>query len=227
MTPNWEIFIAVRTRLIASSKFEPSKQIHKLYHLGAVRTEVDIIPFGGLESASREIIWPPENAFVMNVLGLQEARRGAHGVVLPNGVVTNVISLPSMILLKFAAWKDRRLQPPLGKDASDIRTLFFEYLAAGNFERVFEVRPELATADEFKLEVVSAWLLGHDARRLLSECDASEDTIRRFSELIRVEVVSGIESRLISDMRSTTAAVDLACLEHFYLGFSYAAQSKK
>ena len=70
------------------------------------------------------------DATVMNVIGFREAHEAALTVSIPEGVSVNVPPLHGLVLLKLSAWADRRLIPPLGEDAHDIRLLFKHYLEA-------------------------------------------------------------------------------------------------
>src|SRR5438270_6667863 len=112
MVRDWSQFLDLRTRLVASGRFsEHERTLHKL------------IPFAGVEDAERHIAWPPDDATVMNVIGFREAHEAALTVSIPEGVSVNVPPLHGLVLLKISAWVDRRLTPPLGKDAHDIRLL--------------------------------------------------------------------------------------------------------
>lgn len=86
--------------------------------------DVDIIPFGGIESPGRSITWPDEMA--MDVHGFAEAHRQAVVVKVPGGLEVRVASLAAQSALKILAWRDRRHEGD--KDAIDLRTI----LAAGS-----------------------------------------------------------------------------------------------
>lgn len=61
--PDWAAFNALRERLIADGAFEgASKTAHRLRHRSG--WPLDLVPFGGVESPDRKIVWPPQGEFV-------------------------------------------------------------------------------------------------------------------------------------------------------------------
>lgn len=107
-----------------------------LYHTaGGLEVPLDIVPFGGVENPPTTIMWPPEEATVMNVAGFAEVLRAAVPVQLATDLVIPVASIPSLAVLKVFAWADRRLDDT--KDASDLLMLLQEYADAGNLERLY------------------------------------------------------------------------------------------
>jgi predicted nucleotidyltransferase len=90
--------------------------------------EIDIVPFGGIESTDRTIRWPNDhvmNSLVMNVVGFTEALATAVRVRLPGDVSIAVASLPAQSVLKLLAWQDRRWLSR--RDAIDLRTILHSY----------------------------------------------------------------------------------------------------
>ena len=79
--------------------------VHKFLVLG---TEVDVIPFGGIESRDRTITWP--NDHEMDVFGFAEALSSAVRVKLPGDLTVFVASLAAQSLLKLRI--RRSLRPP-------------------------------------------------------------------------------------------------------------------
>ncbi len=223
-TPDWDTFNRLRQNLLASGKFTEDKSLHKLHHNGPGKCEIDVIPFGGVQNETGEIAWPPQDVIVMNVIGFREAHESATLVTLPGRVMVKVASLPGIILLKIAAWRDRRLLPPVGKDAADIRTLFREYINAGNVDRAIEHAAHFFAGDRDRFEEASAWLLGIDAGALLATTGADPKTRQYFQEIIRQEVEAGVTSALVSDMRSISPETDLSCLEQFWDGIQTASR---
>jgi len=217
---DWRQFFDLRTRLVESGRFsEHTSTLHKLTHHGVGTSRVDLIPFAGVEDADRHIAWPPDGAVVMNVIGFREAREAALSVAMPDGVSVNVPPLHGLLLLKLSAWADRRLMPPLGKDAHDIRLLFKHYLEAGNQERLYVEAAHLLDRSDFDFEVAGAWLLGHDARALLEASATAANTVPFYDGLVKRETSAATESMLLSDMRSSDPAFDLRLLRSFAEGF--------
>lgn len=213
---DWAAYENLRKVLVASGRFiENPRQRQSVRHQGPGKSNVDVIPFAGVEDESRQIAWPPDGSMVMSVMGFQEAASSAETVVLPGGTTIAVASLAAQMLLKLAAWRDRRLRQP-GKDAQDIRLLLRTYPDAGNHERIFEEAAHLLlTMKEFDYDAAGAWLLGADARRV-----ATADSHGAFARIVAGEVGSGAESRLVADMRSSTPAHDLTLLQAFQEGFT-------
>jgi predicted nucleotidyltransferase len=116
MVKSWEIFQAIRARLIASQDFTEIKGV--LHRLGFSGMAVDLMPFGAIERQDRTIAWPPDQTTVMGVFGFREALSATIRLSLPEGVEVPVVSIAGFALLKLAAWVDRRHTQP-GKDAPD------------------------------------------------------------------------------------------------------------
>ena len=57
-------------------------------------TEIDLIPFGGVEMPDRTIAWPPNGNPVMNLIGFSEVADSTVGVVFPGDVTVPVVTLP-------------------------------------------------------------------------------------------------------------------------------------
>lgn len=168
LVASWDEFMSLRKRLLGSEKFiTETKTLHKLRHTGIGKARLDLIPFAGIETDDRHISWPPSGETVMNVIGFREAHAAAVQVALPEPQQVAVAALHALMLLKLSAWKDRRLQHPIGKDAYDIRLLLKTYLDAGNQERLYSEAAHLLDRDDFDYEVAGAWLLGYDAGNLL------------------------------------------------------------
>lgn len=175
---SWAAFTALREKLVSSGKFVPDGSVlHKL-RSASLGIRIDLIPFGGVENARGEIVWPPENAEVMRVMGYREAGASATRVNLPLKQSIDVVSLPMFALLKVFAWAARHYTAPR-KDAIDIETVLKNYLSAGNFDRLYTAAPEHFTSAtyEYDHEFSGAWLCGHDARQILRKHSTRETEI--------------------------------------------------
>jgi predicted nucleotidyltransferase len=163
--PDWAAFEALSQRLISSDAFHSSATAaHRLRHRNG--WPVDLVPFGGVESADRKIAWPPRGDVVMDVFGFREALADAHSVLMPGGVQTRVVSLPALVLLKIVCWQDRHYASPR-KDAHDLQMMLRHYLAAGNEARLWDEFSAWTQDDDFDYELSGPRMLGHDIRRLL------------------------------------------------------------
>ena len=127
---------------------------------------VDLIPFGGVEDAARNISWPPEEDIVMRVIGFSDALESAVFVRLDNNLTIPVVSIPALSLLKLFAWIDRKQEM---RDAADILTLLKEYGDAGNEDRLYGEQVNVLESEGYDFEVAGARLLGHDAAGAIAE----------------------------------------------------------
>ncbi len=155
---DWEEFGRIRGQLVTSRRFIQGREPQRMIYSGI---PVDLIPFGSIEDASRHVTWPPDAA-LMNVLGFEEADRTAQRVLLPDGVQIRVPEIACLVLMKLAAWGDRKRE----KDATDVQLLAWHYGDISQ-ERLFG--EEMATYSElgFDMVLAGARLLGLDARRAL------------------------------------------------------------
>lgn len=200
MVGSWEIFQAMRARLIASHDFTEVKGLlHRLNFSGGI--VVDLMPFGAIERQDRTIAWPPDQTTVMGVFGFREVLSSTIRLSLPQGVEVPVVSIAGFALLKLAAWVDRSTTQP-GKDAPDLALALRHYLDAGNGDRLYTDAAHLLEEDDFDYEVAGAWLLGHDMAALLSK-----EGWKRIAALLEQESNPKGRLSLVGDMqiRSETA----------------------
>ena len=155
---DWDEFGRTRERLLRSHRFAEDRDPQRVLFSGI---PVDLIPFGSIEDQTRHITWPPDAA-VMNVLGFEEADRTSELVLLPNRVQIRVPEVAALLVMKLAAWGDRKRD----KDATDIQLLASHYGDISQ-ERLFG--DEMRTYSELGFDMVLAGgrLLGRDARRLV------------------------------------------------------------
>ena len=162
---DWQVFDDLRERLIASKEFTRRPRVpHALRHVTGLA--VDLVPFSGVETAERRIAWPPDNDFVMDVFGFQEALAAAHDVNLPDNIPAKLISLPALAMLKLVTWKARHNHTP-GKDAHDLMLIAGNYCALGNADRLWDEFAGWTDEDQFDYDLAGARMLGRDMRALL------------------------------------------------------------
>lgn len=165
---SWQDFERIKERLITTGEFSPVNGVaHRLmFRAGRdVRGRpLDVIPFSGVEEADSVLRWPPDRAVVMNVSGFAEALARAEQVQFSSNLIVPVASLPGQVLLKLAAWLDRRSNTP--RDAEDLAVLFRRYGDAGNMNRLYDEKPQLLEGAGFDIERAGATLLGQDVRAL-------------------------------------------------------------
>ncbi|WP_333990567.1 nucleotidyl transferase AbiEii/AbiGii toxin family protein [Burkholderia orbicola] len=167
---NWPVHERLVDALVATGQFAraPKHRQKLLFDSGSpgFRTELDLVPFGPLETPPGEIAWPPGGDFVLNVLGFQEAVDTALAVSIGAGITVPVASLPALALLKLLAWKDRRARQ--NSDAYDLLFLLTHFHDAGNRERIWDVAPDLIEQHGFQPELAAAALLARDAKQIAS-----------------------------------------------------------
>jgi predicted nucleotidyltransferase len=212
---DWDAFLGVREALVGSGAFTADGPPHRVW-FGDQR--VDIIPFGGVERRDRSIAWPSEGAEVMNVSGFAEALATAISVQLPEGVSVDVASLPAMALLKIWAWQDRRYTAP-GKDAADLWEFLRYYAHAGNEDRLYGPEGEAAFAlFEFDLEKAGAWLLGRDAREVLTHGPDPKAALSALDVILRSETDADGSLQLVAQMPGSTLDRQISLLTAFHVG---------
>jgi predicted nucleotidyltransferase len=164
--PDWAAFQALRQALVASKLFvDVPGVLHRLRHGSGL--PVDLVPFGAIETAQRQIVWPPGGDVVMDVFGFQEAWATAVAVELPHTVQARVVSLPALAWLKLVCWQDRHRRSP-GKDAQDLQLILNHYLAAGNEPRLWGEFVGWTQEDGFDYELTGVRMLGHDIHQQLN-----------------------------------------------------------
>lgn len=175
---SWPFHERLIDALVATGQFAraPKHRQKLLFDSGTqgFRTELDLVPFGPLETPPGEIAWPPGGDVVLNVLGFQEAVDTALVVSIAADIEVPVASLPALALLKLLAWKDRRARQ--NSDAYDLLFLLTHFHDAGNRERIWDVAPDLLERHGFQPELAAAALLARDARRIASP--QTHDAIR-------------------------------------------------
>ena len=156
--PDWEEFSRIRRQLVKSRRFVQGREPQRMIFS---RIPVDLIPFGSIEDPSRHVTWPPDGA-VMNVLGFEEADLTARRVLLPDGVQIRVPEAACLLVMKLAAWGDRKRD----KDATDIQLLAGHYGAIAQERLLGEEMPTYSELG-FDMVLAGARLLGLDACRAL------------------------------------------------------------
>lgn len=194
MVSDWTEFDALRARLIASGGCRAIEgNQHRLRHRSEIT--IDLVPFGGIETADRQIAWPPAGDSTMSVLGFREAQVSAHDVLLPGGVTIQMVSLPALALLKIVAWDDRHHRSP-GKDAADLMLIVRNYLKVGAAEeRLWNEFIAWTEAEDFDYEHSGARMLGHDIRQLLGKQD-----LERIVEILRRQIDEDLIGALPQEM---------------------------
>jgi predicted nucleotidyltransferase len=166
---SWDEYDKLRQALVASGRFTQAARIpHRLYFGSTL--EVDLVPFGALESPPGEIAWPPDGAVRMKTFGLDRARSDALVVELADGLPIHVASIRTQALLKVVAWADRGSEG-VYRDASDLAFLlksYWEVIQSSERSQAFwRALAPLLDARDFDAETTGALILGREVRELL------------------------------------------------------------
>ncbi|MFC6089562.1 nucleotidyl transferase AbiEii/AbiGii toxin family protein [Saccharothrix lopnurensis] len=163
-------------------------------------TEVDVVPYGGIEQEDRTITWPDDHA--MNVLGFREAVGTAQTVLLPDGVTVRIPSIPALALLKIFAWRDRHRDDT--RDALDLATMI-EWYSSGKYEdRLYGEDYDAFEKFDYDLSPAGAWLLGSHIPVLLDG--------KGITELLRILDDPELMGRLAKDMGSPRSELVLQAM---------------
>ncbi len=164
---NWAEYEQLKQSLIKTGNFKDNEQEEQRlwWESGADKMKIDLVPYGGVESAEGEIAFPPDENFVMNMNGFAEVYENSILLQIEKEFKVRVASLPGLTLLKFIAYSDRPYQRK--KDVQDIWFIAKNYLEAGNEEKLYDENADLLD-DNFDNRTIGARLLGRDISPLLN-----------------------------------------------------------
>ena len=157
---DWATFDRLTQQLEVQQLRRDRRVKHRFRHPNG--TEIDVIPFGGVEEPDRTIAWPPDRNPVMNLVGFAEVAESAVNVTLPGKVTVRVVPLPALALLKLLAWEDRREGPARDKDADDLVVIAQHYLEVREPRLSIKDEAELIERHGYEGKLASAELLGSD-----------------------------------------------------------------
>jgi predicted nucleotidyltransferase len=161
----WDEFERVRTHIIAGGEFDADRSLHRLTHRRLKGFHIDLVPFGQLSGDKTEIVWPPNQDIVMNIIGFAEAFKASITVMADVDLPVKVASPAGMMLMKIFAWEDRKHLQPTGKDAQDIRLLLtrYEHVAGRS---LYDVVGLMEIVD-YDADFAAARLLGRDVAEII------------------------------------------------------------
>lgn len=166
MVESWPHYHRLVADICRDSDFmEDSKQAQRIRY----RTEfyLDLVPFGGVESETQQIAWPPEGDFVMSVAGFRDALADAVPVWVNDTLLVPVVSPAGLLLLKLLAWNERRDQKS-GRDASDIAYVLRHAAKLISEHRLFEEHLSVVDRLGYDIDLAAAYVLGGQIRALTS-----------------------------------------------------------
>lgn len=223
---SWEQFEVLKQHLASSASFTQLERVAQRLTFKQEGLEhscaVDLIPFGGIETGTNMIAWPPDMSIMMSVAGYRDAHAAAVQVEVAPGLVVSIASIPGIAVLKIFAWVDRGLVDP--KDAMDLVALLLQYHEAGNQDRVYTYAISALEEVDYDIELAGAWLLGSDAAAMA--LPATQQQLERlFADPKRVDDLVTDMSRTI---RAREDALDYSrtLLEQFLKGFFHKQQNE-
>lgn len=157
---------------------------------------VDIIPFGSLSDKNNNIVWPPDHAIKMNVMGFDEACEHAQLVRLRSQpeLDIRIVTPAGLTLLKLIAWRTGDPQRRQ-KDAADLAFIISKYTDAGNEDRLYNDFIYVLEKYEFDTELAGAYLLGLDISQI-----GKRSTLNFVVETLNQETSDDSNFNLIHDM---------------------------
>lgn len=162
---NWAEYDKLKQTLIQKGNFQQDSKVeHRMFEV-KTQAEIDIVPFGGIESPQGKITWQASEK-EMNTTGFAEAYESALNVKLSKNLTIKIVSPVGLAILKIIAWNDRHSN----KDTSDFWLIAKHYLDIGdNEDRIYEQYPEWLEDEDYDYEIAGAKLLGIDIAEISSE----------------------------------------------------------
>lgn len=221
MVANWDQYQKLVERICKDEAFQPDpKERQRLRS----RNDglLDLVPFGDIESNSRTIRWPPDNDFVMSVMGFREAYAGAVEVDV-GGLIVPVVNPVGLMLLKLMAWTQRRYTQPR-KDAADMAYLLRYFSAILTEKVLFDHDYAAIEAAAFDLDVAACRVLGQKMANM-----AAKDTRARALNILDSELKEETDSALVREIAEHLAGAGeeraYHLLESLRVGFVEAAEN--
>jgi predicted nucleotidyltransferase len=190
---DWQQYDSLAASLLASTMFTRVGRGHRFLFRGS--EPIDIVPFGRIAGTAKKVAWPPDESFILGVVGFEEAYRSAILVTLRQGPRLDVrVATPAgLAIMKLVSWDEA--YPARAKDAEDFYLIAVSYVDLGNQERVYEDASGFTRGEDFDRQMAGARLLGRDMRGL-----ANDDTFRILDEILRRESDQNGEWKLLTDI---------------------------
>lgn len=204
---SWREYEILKSALIETKKFEDDvKNEQRIWwNESDAKMEVDLVPFGGLESPAGQIAFPPQGDFVMSTVGFEEAFENSILLEADENLTVRIASLAGLALLKFIAFNDR--PQARRRDVQDIFFITKNYLDAGNEDRLYDETADAdLLGDDFDYQTAGARMLGRDLapllnkktseiiKKLLAE-EENGGSLQKFADIIAAEELRGDDDR--------------------------------
>jgi predicted nucleotidyltransferase len=151
---DWSAFQGILERL-QEKGFRPSRTPHRLTFAGEV--SLDLLPYGAGIIEGNRLKWR-DTEQVMSAVGFEETFQNAATVEIAPGLSVLVAAIPSLVLLKIAAYTDRPRER--ARDLLDMLYCFEHY--AAEQDRRFVLAGRLVDGEDLRYEECGAYLLGRD-----------------------------------------------------------------
>lgn len=155
--PSWQAFEAL------TSGFDRVARSRHTFMVSGV--EVDVVPFGDIETGDRRIDWG--DGTWMNAVGLGETFARSVRVRLPGGTKVLMPTVAGLAVLKLTAWSDRRLETK--RDAVDLQTIIGWYWTGALLDELYDTEVELLEEHGFDPELAGAHRRGRHMAELLGD----------------------------------------------------------
>lgn len=185
----------LKNNLLAQGDFAEVRNVpFTLKYAG--QTDVDLMPFGGLELDGAIQLNRGEGVARLSVTGFKEVyEQGTQAVTLDDRFTFQVCSLPGMVVLKLIAYDDRPEQRL--KDLVDISFILKNYLAIAG-DSIYDTHYDLLEDFE-SMEHAAARILGRDIRPLLNPAPALR---QRIVGILDRALAGGPEGIVVSQLHS-------------------------
>jgi predicted nucleotidyltransferase len=216
LVDSWHDFEVLVEAIVETNLFELTSSTQKVRGSEFGRfagKEVDIVPFGGIESVGSMLYWPPDGMTEMSVAGFSEALAATEPVSF-DGFEVRVASVPTLAALKLTAWLSRRTETT--KDAVDFERIVRTYEHVVGVGRIYsDEEQDVLEAAGYHMEIVAAQLLGGDVRRVISSST--------FGVIVELLESKDLRNRLIDHMEGGKLASGQRLraheqLQHFEIG---------
>lgn len=176
----------------------------------------DLVPYGGVENETKQIVWPPDNDVVMSVRGFSGASANAVPVKVNDKIVVPVVSPQGLCALKLFSWSERHTEQP-GRDAKDIAYIIRHIESLYPPKKLYDEYESSIEAADYVIPLAGVFQLGKDIAIML------QDEERVFlSTLVKDELSKQSDSALCRELYkySNMNSLDetLKALDSFYSG---------
>jgi predicted nucleotidyltransferase len=164
-----EQFQTIISKLIQTGNFETTAN-NPLRLLYKNTIELDLLPFGELETDKREVYIPiAGKSFILSVPGLKEVQELSKVIELNSGLKIHYCPLEGIVLLKLISWHENPARTKDREDIYHICSIYFEYAADEIYTNAFELLNHYNINDYKYKNLVASHYLGYKVRQITKE----------------------------------------------------------